>query len=335
MKLGTLLAVNAGTLALALPVTELSTNIKRAPIFQWFGSNEAGAEFGEKNLPGELGTDYIWPDTAAIGTLIESGMNIFRIAFKMERLFQGELSGEIDPTYLADLKATVEYVVGQNCYAVLDPHNYGRFHEEIITNTDDFAHFWSTVAAEFVDQELVIFDTNNEYHDMDQDLVLQLNQVAINSIREAGATTQYIFVEGNSWTGAWTYPDVNDNMKALTDPSNLIVYEMHQYLDEDGSGTHPECVSPTIGRERVTAATEWLRTNGKVGILGEFAGASNETNCRDAIVDMLQFMGENTDVWTGALWWAAGPWWADYMFSIEPPTGVAYTEMLPLIQPYF
>jgi len=38
---------------------------------------------------------------------------------------------------------------------------------------------------------------------MDNDLVAKLNQAAIDGIRAGGATTQYIFVEGNSWTGAW------------------------------------------------------------------------------------------------------------------------------------
>lgn len=64
---------------------------------------------------------------------------------------------------------------------------------------------------------------DNEYHDMDQDLVLQLNQAAIDGIRAAGATSQYIFVEGNSWSGAWTWATINDNMKDLTDPQDKIV----------------------------------------------------------------------------------------------------------------
>lgn len=34
--------------------------------FLFTGANEAGGEFGEANLPGALGTDYIWPDTSAI-----------------------------------------------------------------------------------------------------------------------------------------------------------------------------------------------------------------------------------------------------------------------------
>jgi endoglucanase len=166
---------------------------------------------------------------------------------------------------------------------------------------------------------------------MDQQLVVDLNQAAINAIRATGATSQYIFVEGNSWTGAWTWVDINTSMGQLTDPEDRIVYEMHQYLDEDGSGTHDTCVSTTIGAERVAAATQWLRENNKVGILGEFAGAPNEV-CEAAVSGLLDYLTENSDVWQGALWWAAGPWWAQYMFSIEPPSGPALDTYLPILQ---
>jgi endoglucanase len=180
---------------------------------------------------------------------------------------------------------------------------------------------------------MLIYYTDNEYNNMDQTLVLDLNQAAINGIRAAGATSQYIFVEGNSWTGAWTWTSVNDNMKDLTDPEDKIVYEMHQYLDSDGSGTSSTCVSTTIGVERVTSATQWLIDNGKVGILGEFAGGVN-SDCETAISGMLSYMAENSDVWKGAMWWAAGPWWGSYIFSIEPPSGVAYTGMMSTLEPY-
>lgn len=168
---------------------------------------------------------------------------------------------------------------------------------------------------------------------MDQELVLNLNQAAIDGIREAGATEQYIFVEGNSYSGAWTWTENNDNLKDLTDPSDKLVYEMHQYLDEDGSGTNEDCVSETIGAERVADATEWLRSNGKVGIIGEFAGAANDV-CEAAVSGMLDSLAEDSDVWLGAIWWAAGPWWADYMFSIEVPDGVAVEPYLPILQEY-
>lgn len=169
---------------------------------------------------------------------------------------------------------------------------------------------------------------------MDQTLVLNLNQAAINGIRAAGATTQYIFVEGNAWTGAWSWTNNNDNLSGLTDPQDKIVYEMHQYLDSDSSGTSETCVSSTIGKERIQAATEWLQTNKKKGFIGEFAGGVNK-DCEAAVEGMLSYMSENSDVWMGAEWWSAGPWWHSYMYSLEPSDGPAYSTYLPILEKYF
>lgn len=108
---------------------------------------------------------------------------------------------------------------------------------------------------------------------------------------------------------------------------------MHQYLDLDGSGSHAECASRTIGVERIREATSWLRQYGKIGIIGEYAGGDNDV-CKAAVSGMLQYMVQNKDVWKGALWWAAGPWWADYRFSLEPGAGKAYGPYMDLIMQY-
>lgn len=200
-----------------------------------------------------------------------------------------------------------------------------------------------------------------------------MNQAAIDGIRAAGATTQYIAVEGNSYSGAWTWTEVNTNLANLTDSSNKILYEMHQYLDSDGSGTSDVCVDSTIGVDRITSATQWLIDNGKVGILGEFAGGANSV-CQEAISGMLDYMQQNSDVWLGGLWWAGGPWWGtlrfllllsstryrccldclrasphayyktgnadillpsgDYIYSFEPPSGTAYEYYDSLLVSY-
>jgi len=109
---------------------------------------------------------------------------------------------------------------------VLDPHNFGelrtsqyqcynptstntprlgRYYGDIITDVAGFEAWWKTVAARFKDNDKVIFDTNNEYHDMDNKLVADLNQAAVKGIRAAGATSQFIFLEANSWSGAWHF----------------------------------------------------------------------------------------------------------------------------------
>jgi endoglucanase len=145
---------------------------------------------------------------------------------------------------------------------------------------------------------------------MDNSLVGNLNQAAINGIRAAGATSQTIFVEGNSYTGAWTWVSSGTDtaMGALTDPHDNIIYEMHQYLDSDGSGTHSTCVSTTIGQQRLVAATNWCRSNKKNCIIGETAAGSNSV-CLSAIEGMLSYMKANNDVWRGWLLWGGGPWW--------------------------
>ena len=89
-------------------------------------------------------------------------------------------------------------------------------------------------------------------------------------------------------------------MGNLTDASDKIVYEMHQYLDSDGSGTSATCVSSTIGAERVAAATAWLKANNKVGILGEYAGGVN-AQCESAVTGMLDALAAASDVWLGAM----------------------------------
>jgi len=110
-------------------------------------------------------------------------------------------------------------------------------------------------------------------------------------------------MDAHSWISSGTA----DAMKTLTDPSDKIIYEMHQYLDSDGSGTATACVSSTIGKERIAVATQWLKDNKKKGILGETAGGAN-SQCIAALSGMLQNMLDNSDVWTGWMWWAAGPW---------------------------
>ncbi|KAJ4387789.1 Endoglucanase gh5-1 [Gnomoniopsis smithogilvyi] len=326
-------STTSGTATTATTTTAAASSTSTGK-FKWFGVDESGAEFGTGTYPGTWGIDFIFPDNSSLQTLISQGFNIFRVPFVMERMLSEEtLTSSLAPAYLANYTGTIDYITSNGAYAIVDPHNFGRFYGSIITDTAGFQTFWENLATVYKSNSLVIFDTNNEYHDEDQDLVLELNQAAIDGIRAAGATSQYIAVEGNSYSGAWTWTSVNTNLVNLTDPEDKIIYEMHQYLDSDGSGTSDVCVSSTIGVERITSATEWLQENGKVAILGEYAGGANSV-CEAAITGMLDYMEENSDVWLGALWWGGGPWWGDYIYGFEPTTGVAYEYYDALLETY-
>lgn len=59
MLLKNILAVaSLAAAAFAAPAAEKRQNRK----MKWFGINESGAEFGEKNFPGVYGKDFIWYD---------------------------------------------------------------------------------------------------------------------------------------------------------------------------------------------------------------------------------------------------------------------------------
>jgi endoglucanase len=134
-------------------------------------------------------------------------------------------------------------------------------------------------------------------------------------------------------------------MVSLKDPQNKLIYQMHQYFNVDFSGERnkTEC---THGKETLVGATKWLRDNKKLGILGEYAGDESQ-GCKNAVKGALEYMVQNKDVWKGAIYWSAGPWWdqADkndyYYASIEPPPsgkagggGRSWKTYMPIIMQY-
>jgi endoglucanase len=149
-------------------------------------------------------------------------------------------------------------------------------------------------------------------------------------------------VPGNRWTGAWTWFNTDSfgrsnavAMLDIVDPGSNFVIEVHQYMDSNGSGTSPSIANnnPMTGVERLTQFTNWLRTNPRRGFLGEFAvansiiGSGGSQIGDETLVNMLDFMESNSDVWSGWSWWAGGPWWpggpgnpggTPYMFLLDP-----------------
>ena len=160
---------------------------------------------------------------------------------------------------------------------------------------------------------------------------LQSVNGAIASIRSAGAR-QEVLVPGIGYDGAWTWTtDGNASVigTGVVDPSNNYAFEVHQYLDSDGSGTHAAVVSANIGVQRLQAITQWAESTGNRLFLGEFGVAADATSL-SAMSNMLTYMDQHTGAWQGATYWAAGPWWGNYMYSAEPSNGVDAAQMTVL-----
>ncbi len=320
--------------ALALSIVSIIVSTKTNAQVQFAGVNLAGAEFGEGNLPGTFNQHYTYPTRAEVDYFTGKGMNIFRLPFRWERL-QPVAGGTLNTIELSRIQSFVSYAASKKAYVLLDPHNYARYYDKVIGSEElpvnIFGDFWMKVAQQFKDNPNVIFGLMNEPHDMDTEVWLEGANAAIAAIRSTGAEN-LILVPGNGWTGAhswsssWYGTPNSQVMLNIVDSLNNYAYEVHQYLDSNSSGTSATCVSTAVGTDRLKSFTSWLRTHNKQGFLGEFGVAANET-CMTGIDNMLTYIYENADVWLGWAWWAAGPWWGDYMFSVEPVNGQDKPQM--------
>lgn len=292
------------------------------------GVNLASAEFGEGNLPGAHGSDYVYPNQTEVDYFKGKRMSVVRLPFRWERL-QRTLNGDFDAAELARLDGFVSATTAKGVSVLLDPHNYARYHGNLIGSSAvpnaAFADFWRRLALLYKGNDRVLFGLMNEPNTMPTEQWLAGANAAIAAIRAAGANN-LVLVPGNAWTGAhsWSqnwYGTPNAQvMLGIQDPANRHAYEVHQYLDGDYSGRSEQCQNATVGSQALAGFTQWLRANGKRGFLGEFAGGNNPT-CRAAVDDMLDHLEANADVWMGWSWWAAGPWWGEYIYTLEPSNG--------------
>jgi endoglucanase len=315
---------------------------------KYAGVNLSGAEFGMQNLPGTFNHDYFYPTTAEVDYYKSRGMNFIRLPFRWERL-QHTNSAILDPAELGRMNAFVSYATSQGMYVLLDPHNFMRYYpnprSDFQTTTvglvgdtagstvsnADFANFWSQVAAVYQTNDHVFFGLNNEPDSMSTDQLVGSENAAIAAIRATGATN-LIFGPGNAYTGAWCwsmnfYGTANSiDMLKIVDPGSNYLFEAHQYLDSDDSGTHTNIVSVDIGWQRLTAFTAWARANHVKGFLGEYAvpgdiiGGTNPANIGGAaLTNMLTYISTNSDVWQGWAYWGGGPrWGSNPLFPIDP-----------------
>jgi len=290
------------------------------------GVNLSGLEFGSA-IPGQFNKDYTVPTHAEVDYFTGKGMNTFRLPFLWERL-QGQQNGQFNQTYLGYISDFVKYATGRGATVILDPHNYARYYGQVIgqgTPVGAFANLWTNLANQFKGNSKVMFGLMNEPHDMQTEMWLSDANAAIAAIRATGANN-VITVPGNGWTGAasWTgnsYGTPNAQvMTGIKDSANNFIFEVHQYLDTDSSGTNANCVNNTIGSDRMMQFVGWAKQHGYKAILGEWAGGANSV-CYSAITDLLNYIDQNSDVIVGWTWWGGGPWWGKYMFALDPQFG--------------
>jgi endoglucanase len=201
-----------------------------------------------------------------------------------------------------------------------------------------FADFWRRLAPLFSGRDDIIYLIMNEPAFVTAQQWLPAANAAIAEVRKAGADN-FILVPGTIWTAAvhW-YADQEGGsnaqvMRGVVDPMNHYGFDIHQYLDDDYSGTKTACnkVDEAIaGLERVTA---WMEETGNRAFLGEFGGHARP-DCYRGLARVVRLLNSRPDIWTGWTIWAAGDWWGDYPLSVQPLEDGLDRPQMVAIEPF-
>lgn len=291
------------------------------------GINLAGPEFNAAAIPGTVNKDYVYPSAAEFEYFAQLGMNTVRLPFLWERI-QPSLFGALDPAELKRLKSALSMAQAQNMCLILDLHSYGAYRGKPIGSGEvskaAFYDVWDKLAQAFPDAGSTAFDLSNEpyilpivqWAEIAQQTVLRLRARGVNNL---------ILVAGGRWSGLHEWDKHfggSSNAAAFArfkDPLRRSVIEVHQYADPNFSGTGKTCVGPAQFKTMFDAANSWATAHGQQLFLGEF-GTPASSSCLAALDAMLSDMN-NSVVWRGWTYWAAGAWWGDYPLSIAPRNG--------------
>ncbi|KZP05179.1 glycoside hydrolase family 5 protein [Athelia psychrophila] len=282
------------------------------------GVNTAGYDFG----PGVV------PPVGQCAHFAARGVKIFRIPFGWN-LMTPTLGGSIDETWFSTSDKTVQAALSSSTlpYVILDLHNYARWNGGIVgqggPTNPQFADVWSRIAKKYASQSKIIFGIMNEPHDIPSipDWAASV-QAAVNAIRAAGATTQYMLLPGSSYSSAGALPtEAGPDLAALTDPAggtSQLIFDVHQYLDSNGSGSSTECVKDNV--DVLTTLVAWLKSIGNRQALLSETGGGSTASCEKYLASELAYVKANSEYIVGFTVWAAGSFDTTYNLTVTPNT---------------
>ncbi|WP_263258693.1 glycoside hydrolase family 5 protein [Pseudomonas oryzihabitans] len=289
------------------------------------GLNFSGAAFAPQTLPGVLNVNYIMPGEANFQQWSAKGVRLIRFPVIWERL-QTRFFGSLEGAYTQQVNQVLELAKKYNMKVILALDNGGRYKGTLIgtgavTNFNYWdlmyrlAYQWGNHAA------LYGYDIMGKPNGADSSWPVTA-QSGIDGVRTMDRTHPVI-VQGNAWGSAANWPGASNALLNLKDPANNIIYAANVYLDEDGSGSYTaqnmNNFDPQVGVNRVKPFVEWLKRNGKRGMIAEFGVPAGDSRWLAASDNLLAYLQQNCMPLT---YWAAGPGWGAAALAVEPINGV-------------
>lgn len=278
------------------------------------GVNMAGLEFGIDNNGGQSGS-YVSPPVDQIPHFITGKVNALRFPIGWQYI-QPTINGPLNETYLALLDKYVTATTDLRGFAIIDLHNYGRRDGKIVGESDlgagTLVDLWTRLADHYKNQSNVLFGLMNEPHDLTSSVWFGVIQQVVTAIRKAGADNN-ILLPGNTWEHLATFAsDYNNGLSAIKNPDGShkgLIFEIHQYFDQDGSGTNPECTQDHI--TELQPVVTLLQNDGRQVFITE-AGGGNTQSCNDIVSKFVTAAQSAYPTVVGIMIWAAGSFAADY-----------------------
>lgn len=314
----------APTGASSTPVASAGTPVSTAKL-NLVGLNFSGAAFAPQTLPGVLNVSYIMPGEAHFQQWSAKGVRLIRFPVIWERL-QTRFFGSLEGAYTQQVTQVLELAKKYNMKVILALDNGGRYKGTLIgtgsvTNFNYWdlmyrlAYQWGNHAA------LYGYDIMGKPNGADSSWPVTA-QSGIDGVRTMDRTHPVI-VQGNAWGSAANWPAVSNALLGLKDPANNLIYAANVYLDQDGSGSYAaqnmNGFDPQVGVNRVKPFVEWLKRNGKRGMIAEFGVPSGDSRWLTATDNLLAYLQQNCMPLT---YWAAGPGWGTSALAVEPVNGV-------------
>lgn len=289
------------------------------------GLNIAGAGFASGVLPGKHGTNYFFPRKGYFAGWQAKGIRTIRFSIIWERL-QPALNGELDSLYAGLLDGTFDEAAIYGMRVILDIHNYGRFRGKVIGTPEvpiaAYQDLMERIARRWGNhQALYAYDIMNEPYGAADAYWPAVAQAGIDAVRRHDRKS-LLLIEGRSWSSAARWPRLNDDLLALRDPADKLVFSAHAYIDQNSSGLYKQApgadFDPMAGVKRVEPFVQWLIEHGRRGHIGEFGVPDDDPRWLEAMDNLLAYLRRHCIPMT---YWAAGPSWGKSRISVEPVKG--------------
>ncbi|MDT7953451.1 MAG: glycoside hydrolase family 5 protein [Acetobacteraceae bacterium] len=325
----------------------------------YVGVNYDGLESG--TVPGVVNVDFMPPNTNQFAYFASRKIRVIRLPISWERV-QPTLNQPLDPPYLGYITAAATDLAARGMGLIVDVHNFGGYRGNNLgtaqTPITAFADLWSRLAQALRNQPGVIgYDLMNEPVSLGSNLQPAM-QAAVTAIR-AFDTTHPILVEGDGYSGAGSWTGYTENASyAIDDPVNRIIYEAHNYLDCDSSGTHSnwsiqstdpskaeaggttcnsgQTVTVNTGVQRATPFVQWCQSHNYQCMIGEI-GTGVDPHWLASLDNELAYLRANN---IGVVYFAAGPIFQSYMYNVNPqqpgqqPADLVDTPQMGVLEKY-